>query len=73
MAENAGLRVLSKDDDEWRDNIISGSDNDGEKVVDVNKLLAERVVRTAEERAVIDANGGVRAVLLGKKRYSSKR
>jgi len=73
VAENAGLRVLSKDDDEWRDNIISGSDNDGQKVVDVNKLLAERVVRTAEERAVIDANGGVKAVLLGKKRYSSKR
>ena len=64
MAENTGLRVLNKDSDEWKANFGSSTTSMGE-------VLASVV--SPEERAVIDANGGVRVVILGKKKYGSKR
>jgi len=62
VAENTGMRVLTKDDIEWKEKLRD--------VQSVNELLASIV--TSEERAVIDANGGARVVILGKKRFGRK-
>ena len=62
MAENTGLRLLTKDSKEWNDAIGS--------VRSMDDLLSNMV--TKEERTVIDANGGVRVTILGKKKYGRK-
>jgi len=61
---NMGLRVLARDDEEWRDGDIAGGRS-------IEELTA-RAIRTPEERGVIDSNGGVKVVLLGKKRAVRK-
>lgn len=65
VAENAGLRLVASDSPEWRENFGGGG-----RLASMDELLAS--VITAEERAVIDANGGVRAVVLGKKALGRK-
>ena len=62
VAENTGMRVLTKDDIEWKEKL--------QDVQSVNELLTGIV--TSEERAVIDANGGARVVILGKKKFGRK-
>ena len=62
VAENTGLRLLTKDSKEWNDAIGS--------VRSMDDLLSNMV--TKEERSVIDANGGVRVTILGKKKYGRK-
>lgn len=61
VAENCGLRLLNKDSSEWIDSIGSRS---------IDDLLAS--VITPDEKVAIDANGGVRVVVLGKKTYGRK-
>eukprot|EP00571_Detonula_confervacea_P011052 CAMPEP_0172305618 /NCGR_PEP_ID=MMETSP1058-20130122/6866_1 /TAXON_ID=83371 /ORGANISM="Detonula confervacea, Strain CCMP 353" /LENGTH=444 /DNA_ID=CAMNT_0013017263 /DNA_START=20 /DNA_END=1354 /DNA_ORIENTATION=+ len=61
VAENTGLQLLTKDSNEWKENIGSRS---------IDGLLASAI--TAEEKSVIDANGGVRVVILGKKKYGRR-
>ena len=62
VAENTGLRVLTNDTDEWKNNFGN--------IQSVNELLASVV--TPEEKAVIDTNGGARVVILGRKKYGRK-
>ena len=62
VAENTGLRVLTKDMDEWKNNFGN--------IQSVNELLA--TVVTPEEKTVIDTNGGARVVILGRKKYGRK-
>lgn len=62
VAENTGMRVLTKEDIEWKEKL--------KDVQSVNDLLSSIV--TSEERAVIDANGGARVVILGKKMFGRK-
>ena len=62
VAENTGMRVLAKDDIEWKEKLGD--------VQSVNDLLTSIV--TSEERDVIDANGGAKVVILGKKRFGRK-
>ena len=63
VAENTGLRVLTRETTEWKDNL-------GTVVQSMDELLAGTI--TQEERNVIDANGGVRVVVMGRKKYSRK-
>ena len=60
VAENAGLRLLTKESQEWKESIGSSSSMDD--------LLASII--TPEEKIVIDSNGGVRVVVLGKRKYN---
>ena len=62
VAENTGMRVLTKEDLEWKENLGD--------IQSVNDLLTSIV--TSEERAVIDSNGGSRVVILGKKKFGRK-
>ena len=56
------MRVLTKEDIEWKEKLGD--------VQSVNDLLTSIV--TSEERAVIDANGGAKVVILGKKKFGRK-
>lgn len=59
---NMGLQLLTKDSMEWKD--IVGSSRS------IEDLISSMI--TPEEKQEIDANGGVRVVFLGKKKYARK-
>ncbi len=63
VAENTGLQLLSQDRQEWKDTF-------GSSLPSLDDLLSSVVSR--EEKSVVDANGGARCVILGKKKYSRK-
>lgn len=63
VAENTGLRLLSNDSPEWMDTNIGGSTS-------IDELLSS--VITPADKSVIDANGGVRVVVLGKKGFRKR-